>query len=410
MQTIKTKRRNFLKTTSAGVLACLFPSGLIQAYNGGVNGKKLILLSLSGGCDTTSIFVPYNEPNYYTLRPNISIDKNTVLPLNEQLGLNPKFVNLKRIWDHNHLALFPATHSGLASNTSHFYQFDFFDSGSYTGNPANNGTKGWLARYFDTKYGQTTELYAYNFATKRKMFQQMMTPAFEYETPEDLSLVSEETQTNLQAMMPIKDPSRNTQTLKISNSQKKVFSLIERLSNLGMGYDGQKSKLFNDATNATKILDGISELEVVQLIQRGYDTHKNQNETLQGEDGHFDNLDETLGSLYDSLASSNELENTLIIVHTEFGRTADENGSEGTDHGQASAWFTIGGQVRGGQRGIWPGFSQNALIQRDGRHYLKQETDYRDILSQALVWLGGENISNIFPGYTQNIKEHEVYL
>lgn len=407
---MQNKRRNFLKTTSAGALACLLPGGFIEAYNGGASGKKLILLSLSGGCDTTNIFIPYNEPNYYNLRPTIAIDKNTVLPLNTQLGLNPKFTNLKRIWDNNHVALFPATHSGLSSNTSHFYQDDFFDSGSYTDNASNNGSKGWLARYFDIKYGQTTELYAYNFATKRKMFQHMMTPAFEYETPQNLSLVSKETKANLLEMMPTKDPSRNTQALKISNSQKKVFNLLDRLSNLNMSYDNKKSKLYNDAENAKKILNGISELEIVQLIQRGYDTHKNQNQTLEKGGGKFDDLDETLGSLYDGLVSNNELDNTLIIVHTEFGRTANENGSEGTDHGQASAWFVIGGQVTGGQRGVWPGFSQNTLIEKNGRHYLKQETDYRDILSQALTWLGAKEVSDIFPGYTQNLKNNEIYL
>ncbi|RUM72702.1 MAG: hypothetical protein DSZ08_00410, partial [Sulfurovum sp.] len=111
MNNIQNNRRFFLKLTGTGMMASLLPSSLLHAYTGGQNGKKLILLSLSGGCDTANIFVPYNESNYYALRPTIAVAKKDVLVLNDTLGLNPKFTNLKKIWDNNHLALFPATHS-----------------------------------------------------------------------------------------------------------------------------------------------------------------------------------------------------------------------------------------------------------------------------------------------------------
>ncbi|RUM74683.1 MAG: hypothetical protein DSZ12_05095 [Sulfurovum sp.] len=415
MNNIQNNRRNFLKLTGTGMMASLLPSSLLHAYTGGKNGKKLILLSLSGGCDTANIFVPYNESNYYALRPTIAVAKKDVLVLNDTLGLNPKFTNLKKIWDNNHLALFPATHSGLHSNTSHFYQYDFFDSGSYVKNGENDMSTGWLARYFNAKYGTTKNLYAYNFVPKRKMFQHANTPAFEYSAPYNISLVAAQTKSHLQEMMEKKN--RKGEALKIENAQKSVFSLVNRLSGLGMEYAKTNTKLYNNFSNSIKILNGISELEVIQLEHSGYDTHHDEAKRLEGVKGNdkkkglFAELDEAIGHLYTTLEENGELDNTLLVVHTEFGRTADENGSGGTDHGQASAWFVIGGSVKGGQRGIWPGFAKNQLIQnaKTKRYYLKQETDYRDILSQALDWLGGD-AQKAFPGYVQNLKANEIYL
>ena len=53
---------------------------------------------------------------------------------------------------------------------------------------------------------------------------------------------------------------------------------------------------------------------------------------------------------------------TVLLAMTEFGRTAHENGSKGTDHGTAGAMVMAGGALRGGQvYGKWPGLSDAAL-------------------------------------------------
>ena len=56
--------------------------------------------------------------------------------------------------------------------------------------------------------------------------------------------------------------------------------------------------------------------------------------------------------------------NTTVLVATEFGRTAAENGSGGTDHGTAALVMLIGGGVKGGRIiADWPGLSQSALYE-----------------------------------------------
>ena len=74
--------------------------------------------------------------------------------------------------------------------------------------------------------------------------------------------------------------------------------------------------------------------------------------------------------------------NTLVIVATEFGRTARPNGTGGTDHGQASAAMLLGGAVRGGAvLADWPGLSNAALY--EGRD-LKPTTDLDALIAGAL--------------------------
>ena len=78
-----------------------------------------------------------------------------------------------------------------------------------------------------------------------------------------------------------------------------------------------------------------------------------------------------------------EWSNTLVIVATEFGRTARPNGTGGTDHGQASAAMLLGGSVAGGKViADWPGLSDAALY--EGRD-LKPTTDLDALIAGALA-------------------------
>jgi uncharacterized protein (DUF1501 family) len=70
--------------------------------------------------------------------------------------------------------------------------------------------------------------------------------------------------------------------------------------------------------------------------------------------GRFGLLDAMLAAL--KTESQRAWEKTVVIVHTEFGRTARPNGAGGTDHGAASAALLLGGAVKAGAGlGDWPG-------------------------------------------------------
>jgi uncharacterized protein (DUF1501 family) len=82
---------------------------------------------------------------------------------------------------------------------------------------------------------------------------------------------------------------------------------------------------------------------------------------------------------------------------SEFGRTARENGSGGTDHGHANAMFVLGGNVKGGKvYGRWPGINNDQL--NEGRD-LALTTDYRQVLGEVVnKTLGATNLDLVFPG------------
>ncbi len=73
---------------------------------------------------------------------------------------------------------------------------------------------------------------------------------------------------------------------------------------------------------------------------------------------------------------------TVVLVATEFGRTAAVNGTRGTDHGTGAAAFLLGGAVRGGRViGQWPGLKSSQLYQ--GRD-LMPTTDLRSVMKSVL--------------------------
>ena len=92
-----------------------------------------------------------------------------------------------------------------------------------------------------------------------------------------------------------------------------------------------------------------------------------------------------------------EAENVTLVTMSEFGRTARQNGTGGTDHGHANVMFVLGGQVKGGKvYGKWPGVNDDQL--NEGRD-LKVTTDFRNVLGEAAYkTLGSKRLDVVFPG------------
>jgi uncharacterized protein (DUF1501 family) len=87
----------------------------------------------------------------------------------------------------------------------------------------------------------------------------------------------------------------------------------------------------------------------------------------------------------------------LVMVTTEFGRTAAQNGSLGTDHGFAHCGIFLGGSVRGRRvHGDWPGLGAGEL--NEGRD-LRYTVDFRDVFLAAARWLGVADGAQVVPGY-----------
>jgi uncharacterized protein (DUF1501 family) len=102
-------------------------------------------------------------------------------------------------------------------------------------------------------------------------------------------------------------------------------------------------------------------------------------------------LDGGLKAFYDDLSAQGLLNNTLILVYSEFGRRISENGSLGTDHGTGSLMMAIGGRVNGGLYGTAARLNpdpQNPTLESNGRD-VRYGFDFRSVYAQVIdQWLG----------------------
>src|SRR5690606_1317642 len=112
----------------------------------------------------------------------------------------------------------------------------------------------------------------------------------------------------------------------------------------------------------------------------------------------------TLAEALDAFAVElgSELDRTVVLVTTEFGRSAAENGGGGTEHGRGGVLLAFGGPVRGGrvwlQGGRWPGLAASQLV--DGRD-LAVTTDYRDAYAEVLYrHMRLNDVAPVFPSHT----------
>ena len=87
-------------------------------------------------------------------------------------------------------------------------------------------------------------------------------------------------------------------------------------------------------------------------VQHGsFDTHITQKGT---QDRLLGDFSDAIGAFYDDLAAHGNDGRVLTMTFSEFGRRVAENGSRGTDHGEAAPLFLIGGGVKGGLYGKQP--------------------------------------------------------
>ena len=138
-------------------------------------------------------------------------------------------------------------------------------------------------------------------------------------------------------------------------------------------------------------------LEIAFADVGGWDTHINQG----GATGQLANRLSDFALSIQALVTDlgDRMSDVVILTMSEFGRTARQNGSGGTDHGHAGCLFVIGGGVKGGKvHGKWPGLEREQL--NEGRD-LALTTDFRSVFGEVVrKHLGASALDRVFPGFT----------
>jgi uncharacterized protein (DUF1501 family) len=183
------------------------------------------------------------------------------------------------------------------------------------------------------------------------------------------------------------------ETFEAVNFLKKVNPAQYRPEN---GAQYPRTPFGNSLLQISQLIKANVGLEVAFTDIGGWDTHSNQGNARGQLALRLTEFGAGLSALVTDLGA--HMDDVVILTMSEFGRTARENGTRGTDHGHANSMFVIGNHVRGGHvYGQWPGLESSALY--EGRD-LALTTDFRDVFGELVQrHLGDSNLQAVFPGY-----------
>ncbi len=393
-------RRIFLKGAGLAAVGIGFsPSTLLTrtASAAGAGPRVLVQVFLRGGADGLNLCVPHGDASYYALRPTLGLQLSQgVRNLDGFFGLHPALVPLHELFSEGILALHP-TIGNARLGRSHFDAQDFMD----TGTPGDKTTHdGWLERVARQIPGEElVQMVAFASRVPRAVLgshPELVTQSlsgFALRAGTGSTAWSPEAESVLQqAHDGSNDPAYQ--------SGREVFTAIQNIRTTpalqalpanGASYpDGPAGNGLRQA--AQLIRAGMGTRCIYVNVPGAFDTHANQ---LAGNNADFPPLAAALVAFRRDLGP--QIDDVLVMVTTEFGRTARQNGSGGTDHGYAHCGVFLGGSVRGGRvHGAWPGLSPGSL--NEGRD-LRYTVDFRDVFLSAARWLGVTNTNAVIPGY-----------
>ena len=337
-------RRKFIKMAGASLALLTIPMGSSVAFAAGKNTPKpkIVWVLLRGALDSLHAIVPTGDSHYKKLRPKLSSSfKEPLLALDHNFALHPALKQCHQWYKEQALTPIVAVSSGYPRR-SHFDAQDFLETGL---GDIDHDT-GWLARAVDVKnkralaVARATPISLRSSDNVNTWYPSNLISAEDdiYEALNGLYKNDEQLQSTLASGLMVKEMAMGAQ----SKNQKK------------------KGKFIDLSKACAKLLRGDEGVDCAMLELGGWDTHNNQANRLNNK---LSELDDGLAQL--QLGLADEWKNTVVIVATEFGRTAKENGTLGTDHGTGSALFLAGGALKGGSvKGEWPGLSQDELFKK----------------------------------------------
>ena len=364
-------RRNFLTLTGTFTGGTLLLPNFLHAFGNSnqiITGEQsVVFIQLNGGNDGLNTFIPYENPLYYDLRPNIGIAKDNVIGKTNGMGFNPALKDFATIQQNGHLSIIQNV-GYPEPNRSHFRSQEIWQTASDSNEYINEG---WLGRYLDIH-----------------CLEHQPTAGINLDNIDNLSLKGKQPNS-----ITVKDPNRfkvrkeadEKQTLsenpqldfvrKIANSVTEGSDEIQKaLANSKAEISYPKSGLARNLAWIARLIKGNLNSKVYYTSLNGFDTHDNQvnsHARVLGE------LNDAVYSFYQDLKEDKLLQNITIVVFSEFGRRVKDNGN-GTDHGTAAPMFIIGGNNKASTIGNNPNLAD--LDKGD----LKYEIDFRSVYSTLL--------------------------
>ncbi len=380
------KRREFLQLTalSTSSLLLLGENGwAARAMGGDKKPKRLVVVFMRGAVDGLNVVVPYSEDSYYSMRPTIAIprpnENGGALKLNEHFALHPTLSSLMPFWEKGTLTFVHAAGSPDPTR-SHFDAQDYME----TGTPGLKSTPdGWLNRLVNVLPGTKSATEAVSvgpilpriLSGRAAATNLALGNAATRPTPLDRPEIQEAFDRLYTGKDALSIAYREGQ----SSRKQLISELNEEMTEADKGAPSPVG-FVDQARKLGRLISRDSSIKVAFLAFGGWDTHINQGSVAGQLPNRLKALGETLAAFGQALGPT--YDDTVILVMSEFGRTAHENGNTGTDHGHGNVMWVMGGKVRGGKvYGQWPGLSGGELY--EGRD-LAITTDFREVIAAIL--------------------------
>ena len=368
-------RRQFLASaiTAAGALV-LWPK-LTFAATG--SDARFLLVLLRGGLDGLEAVPPYGDPGYAAIRGALALSPQgsaqssgkAAHRLDGTFALHPSLDYAAQLYAQGQFMPLVAAAPPYWGR-SHFDAQDCLENG--TGEPHGAQT-GWLNRCVGAMPG------AEGLAVATVMPLTMRGPGKVSSWSPPLP-----TQVNpilLQRLQPLyaADPRLADAFLRAVDEQQEAPAQakmpMDASAKPGRRIGGQLPVLMDAAGGFMAKANGP---RVGFVEDSGWDTHANEAAILTRK---LMELDAGIRAYREAVG--NAWNRTVVVVVTEFGRTAAINGTGGTDHGTGGAMFLAGGALHGGRvAGQWPGIGRGELYQDRDLH---ATTDLRSVFKGVLM-------------------------
>src|SRR5476649_702012 len=335
---------------------------------------RLLVIVLRGALDGLAAVAPVGDPDWARLRGDKALlldGASPALPLNSFFALNPAMPNLHRLYKANQAAIVHAVATPYRDR-SHFDGQDVLESG-YAG--PGRVQSGWLNRALEALPRGERVMSGLAIGPTTPLVLRGAAPTVGW-SPVALPQADDDTAMRLVELYRHRDPalaSALTQGLQL-DKQAQGDDMKPKPGTNGAG----AMRLV--ARGAAKLMSADDGPRIAALAFDGWDTHANEGgpvgrlaQLLSGLDGALAEFESGLGERW---------RDTVVVVATEFGRTARINGTEGTDHGTGTVALLAGGAVKGGRViSDWPRLKPASLFEaRD----LAPTTDLRAVIKGVL--------------------------
>lgn len=355
---------------------------LIMSYK---KNKVLVCIFQRGAMDGLMAVSPYADPNLKLLRPTLYMSpaatEGSMFDLDGRFGLHPGLNAFNNFYKEGRLAIVHGV--GSPNNTrSHFDAQDYMESGT----PFNKGTEsGWLNRVVGLMghAGSPFRAVSLTNALPRSFYGDNETLAINNLQEFALQMKGNPLAMNITSKS-FEELYDVTSSEILNKTGKESFDAMKMLNaNNIKNYQPSNGAVYPNSAlgNALKQIATLIKmdvgLEVAFAESGGWDTHFNQG-TANGTLGrNLKDFGDSIAAFWKDLDAYQD--DVTVMTMTEFGRTAHQNGTGGTDHGRASCLFVLGNDVQGGK--VYNDIKSLAKSDLEDGRDLPVTTDFRTVFS-----------------------------